>query len=571
MLACSGHVGRGVAHCVIPDVGARGSIDNRLRDATGRNGIGSVRAIRYAGHRADCATQTSEKGAAGAQVGTESTSTDAIPGDGYIVETPLHHILAGPVRRPRRFRAGGRVGVVAAGWLLGLAVSVAGCAGVRPDLPVGAEPEPAPSVVRAAEPPRWQGVDETLADDARPSDVLPEGSSPAQARPSEGVLFNDPGAPPVLFSQDPEILRAEVAAECLSARSMSISIRDGLDALVASLYSSVIDPAEGTEALILGNCAPPTDIVREMVAKGGEQVLTPVAERARALSAPRARRAIETAAADGLTRNLELNGSGSGPTRLARDHAMAYFPSEGSAVRIETSNGIDRLYRRAVPGFGVYTFIMVGPNVERLAQPDQARHRELFRLVETYAASGGDAEAAPRPDAHVFLIPVDAELGGMPLFNQVAADLSDRMRKQLIEDLRGQGEADIAARLQKGSGPFLVAALEPDLLSGGAGAYRLVADLSGLEIEHLYGVVDAFDRGIGPELAGRPESLAAIRDRLRGVRGPQSGNAGTVATAEPVWFFMLGGPGESGAGAGAAIGRLMLGVAALLKNEPPSA
>ncbi|HSO83537.1 hypothetical protein, partial [Thiocapsa sp.] len=383
------------------------------------------------------------------------------------METPLRHTPAGSVPWTGRFRAGGRVRAVVACGLLGLAVSVAGCAGVRPDLPVGAASERVPSVAEATEPPQWQGLDETLADDARPSDVLPEDSSPGDARPSEGILFNDPGAPPVLFSQDPEILRAEVAAECLSARSMSISTRDGLDALVASLYSSVIDPAEGTEALILGDCAPPTDIVREMIAKGGESVLTSVAERARALSAPGARRAIETAAADGLTRHRELSGSGSGPTRLARDHAMAYFPSVGSAVRVETSSRLDRLYRRAVPGFGVYTFVMVGPNVERLAQPDQARHRELFRLVETYAASGGDAEAAPRSDAHVFLIPVDAELVGMPLFNQVAADLSDRMRKQLIEDLRGQGAADLSARLQKGSGPFLVAAIEPDLLPGG--------------------------------------------------------------------------------------------------------
>lgn len=485
------------------------------------------------------------------------------------METPLHHSLAGPVRWLRRYRVAGRVRSVAACGVLGLAVSLAGCAGTRPDLPVGAASERVPPVARAAEPPRWQGIDETLADDARPSTLHSADALAGAARPAEGILFNDPGAPPVLFSQDPEILRAEVAAECLSARSMSISTRDGLDALVASLYSSVIDPAEGTEALILGNCAPSADIVREMVAKGGEQVQGSIAERALALSAPQARRVIETAAADGLTRHRELSGSGSGPTRLARDHAMAYFPSAGSAVRIESSSGLDRLYRRAVSGFGVYTFVMVGPNVERLAQTDQARHQELFRLVETYAAVGGDA--APRPDAHVFLIPVDAELGGMPLFNQVAADLSDRMRKQLIAELRGRGEAGLAARLQKGAGPFLVAALEPDLLPGRVGTYRLVADLSGLGIERLYTVVDAFDRDIGPELAGRPESLAAIRDRLRDVRAPQSSNAGTVATSESVWLFLLGDPGESGAGAGAAIGRLMLGVADLLKNKPPSA
>jgi hypothetical protein len=453
--------------------------------------------------------------------------------------------------------------------LLGLAVALAGCAGVRPDLPGGAASKPVPGTARVTEPPRWQGLDDTLGYEAREGGVIPADSLPAEPRPVDGVLFNDPGAPPVLFSQDPAILRAEVAAECLSARSMSISMRDGLDALVSSLYSSVIDPAEGTEALILGNCAPTADIVREMVTKGGEQVLAPVAERARALSAPRARRAIETAAADGLTRHLELNGSGSAPTRLARDYAMAYFPSAGSALRIENSNGVDSLYRGAIPGFGVYTFIMVGPNIERLASTDQTRHRELFRLVETYAAVGDDAAPAPRPDAHVFLIPVDAELGGMPLFNQVAADLSDRMRGKLIEDLRKRGEADLAARLQKGSGPFLVAGLGPDLLPGRVDAYRLVADLSGLGIEHLYAVVDAFDRDIGPDLGGSPESLAAIRDRLRDVRARQSGNAETVATSEPVWFFMLGGTDESGAAT--VIGRLMLGVADLLKNEPPSA
>jgi hypothetical protein len=481
----------------------------------------------------------------------------------------LHQIFAGPVRRPRRLCAAGRVQAVASSCLLGIAVAIAGCAGVRPDVSAGAVPLPATGTVQVAEPPRWQASDSTVVSDARQPDP----------RPAEGILFNDPGAPPVLFSQDPELLRAEVAAECLSARSMSVSTRDGLDALVSSLYMSVIDPAEGTEALILGNCAPLADIVREMVAKGGDQTLAPVAERARALSAPQARRKIETAAADGLTRHRELNGMSNGPTRLARDHAMAYFPSIGSAVRVETTSGLDRLYRRAVPGFGVYTFVMVGPHVERLAETDQARHRELFRLVETYAAVGDEPDAAPRLDAHVFLIPVDAELRGMPLFNQVAADFSDRMRRQLVEELRARGEADLAARLQKGSGPFLVAGLGPDLLAGADGPHRLVADLSGLGIEHMYAVVDAFDRGIAPEQVGRPESLAAIRDRLQGLRSAHSSNAGTPATAELQWFFMLGSMDESRVDtesgsrppAGAAIGRLMLVVAAILKNEPPSA
>jgi hypothetical protein len=339
---------------------------------------------------------------------------------------------------------------------------------------------------------------------------------------------------------------------------------------VAGLYLSVVDPGEGTEALILGNCAPVRDVVREMVSRGGEEALPSIVARARALSRPQARGMIETAASDGLVRYGELNYLGVGPTRLARDHAMAYFPSVGPAARIDAETDLDALYRRAVPGYGIYTFVLVGADIERVPETDQARHRELFRLVETYAAAGGEVDAAPRSDAHVFLIPVDAELGGVPLFSQVAADLSDRMRRQLVKDLRSRGEASLAARVEKGAGPFLVAGIEPDLLPDASGVYRLVADLSGIGIEHLYAVVDAFDRGISPELGGRPESLAAIRDRLQDVHPARAGDqaAGTaVVPADSMWFFMLGGTGE----AGAAIGRLMLGVATLFKNGPPSA
>lgn len=482
------------------------------------------------------------------------------------MKTSVQYILKAFAQSRRGERLGRWLRAFAPPLLICTIVCIGGCAGVSAEGPdVASISDRVGAIADAAGPPPWQPG-------AEPPPVELPPDAPALVEPSSDsrVLFDDPGAPPVLFSQDPDTLRAEVASECLAAQSMAI--QDPLGALVTSLYLSVIDPAEGTEALILGKCAPVGEIVREMVTKGGEQTRAPVVERARALSAPRERGIIAKAAAEGAVRHAELSGAGTGPTRLARNHAMLYFPSGGSAMRIESTGARDRLYRQAVPGFGVYTFILLGAEIERLPEPDRARHRELFRLVETYASAGGEGDAAPRPDAHVFLIPVDAELVGVPLFNQVTAGLSDRMRLQLIKDLQSRNEASLAARMEKGAGPFLVAGIAPDLLPDGAGAYRLVADLSGVGIEHMYAVVDAFDRGISPELGGRPESLAAIRDRLEDAvpkgRGDQ-GSGGGAATADPVWLFMLGGTDE--ARAGAAIGRFVLGVAAIFKNEPPSA
>ena len=482
-----------------------------------------------------------------------------------ILKTSFQHILAAFARAWHRARADRRLRDFAPRLLICTVVCIGGCAGISAEGPsIASISERTGAVADAAGPPPWQTGAGSAAAELPPVE-------PALVEPSSDnrVLFDDPGAPPVLFSQDPDTLRAEVASECLAAQSMTM--QDPLGALVTSLYLSVIDPAEGTEALILGKCAPVGDIVREMVTKGGEQTRASVVERARALSAPRERGVIAKAAAEGAVRHAELNGLGTGPTRLARHHAMLYFPSGGSAMRIESTGARDRLYRQAVPGFGIYTFILVGAEIERLAETDQARHRELFRLVETYAAAGGEGDAAPRPDAHVFLLPVDTDLVGMSLFNQVAADLSDRMRLQLIKDLRSRSEASLAARMEKGAGPFLVAGIQPDLLPDGSSVYRLVADLSGIGIEHMYAVVDAFDRGISPELGGRPESLAAIRERLEDVvpKGGDQASGGGAANAGPVWLFMLGGTDE--ARAGAAIGRFVLGVAAIFKNEPPSA
>jgi hypothetical protein len=306
------------------------------------------------------------------------------------------------------------------------------------------------------------------------------------------VLFDDPNAGPILFSQDLDLMRAEVASECLAARGSKS--RDILGSLVINLYLSVVDPAEATESLIRGDCASSPDIVREMVAKGGEEVMTPVVERARALSPADARRKIDAAASEGLARYAAARGFDVGPTRGTRGHAMAYYPSAGLAMRLERSSGQDdHLYRRAVSGYGIYTFVLIGGRLEGLPETDRARHRELFRLVETYTGGGGQDDVNPRPDAHVFLIPIDPELGEAPLFSQISADLSDRMRLKLINDLRLRGQAALADRFELGPGPFLIAGLEPNLIPAGLDAPRLMADLSGVGVEHLYDVVDAFD------------------------------------------------------------------------------
>jgi hypothetical protein len=378
--------------------------------------------------------------------------------------------------------------------ILVLALSACGWRSSKPD---GAPTRADPGVTRTVEPPQ-----------VRSRDAVP---APADPGASE-VLFNDPGAPPVFFSQDPELLRAEVSAECRSNRPGPSA--DMIPALVNDLYLSVVDPAEAAEALIRGDCAPVPVIVRELVLRGGQRSIEPVVGRAIALSPPNQRAAIEAAAVDGLARHSELIGLGAGPTRRAREVAMAYYPSAGPPARAESATTSGPLYRAATPGYGIYSFVLVGGSVETLADADRARHRELFRLIETYAAVGGEVGEAPHRDAHVFLVPVDEELAGAPLFNQVSSDLSDRMRLRLIEVLRGRGLTALAARLESGTGPFLVAGLEPDLLSGGAGSPRLIADLSALGVEHIYAVVDGFDREVSSDLVGRPESIAALYDRL---------------------------------------------------------
>lgn len=205
--------------------------------------------------------------------------------------------------------------------------------------------------------------------------------------------------------------------------------------------------------------------------------------------------------------SLDVEADGAG-------YGMLYFPSAGQSVQLVTDIALNRLYEDALPGYGLYTFVLLGAGFERASGEALARHSELFRMIETYVVSPGTTEERSA-EAHVFLVPIRAGRSPTaPLMDLAAVDLSDLMRRRLGELLRQRGQARLAARIERGAGPFLVSGLESHLLPLDDESPRLVTDLSGLGPEHLYNLVDAYDRDIPPESSGRPESLSALRQRL---------------------------------------------------------
>ena len=222
-------------------------------------------------------------------------------------------------------------------------------------------------------------------------------------------------------------------------------------------------------------------------------------------------------------------------------YGMLYFPSAGQSVQLVTDIALNRLYEDALPGYGLYTFVLLGAGFERASGDALARHSELFRMIETYVVTSGETER-PSAEAHVFVVPIrSGRSPTAPLMDLVAVDFSDLMRRQLGELLRQRGQARLAARIERGAGPFLVAGLEPSLLPLDSEAPRLVADLSGLGPEHLYNLVDAYDRDIPPELSGRPESLSALRQRLLELSQPSrsAGGSGRGEADGKRWIFLI--------------------------------
>jgi hypothetical protein len=129
-----------------------------------------------------------------------------------------------------------------------------------------------------------------------------------------------------------------------------------------------------------------------------------------------------------------------------------------------------------------------------------------------------------------------------PRAARAAPEPSAAARRGLAGWLRGQGRAGLAGRLESRPGPFLVSSLEPRLLPSSPDSPRLVADLSAVGSEYLYGVVDAFDRPIPAELQGRPEGLAAIGERLLALVAPAPGGG----TGD--WVTQVGGAPAQPAG-----------------------
>uniref|UniRef100_UPI0025D6D31C hypothetical protein n=1 Tax=Thiohalocapsa sp. TaxID=2497641 RepID=UPI0025D6D31C len=367
-------------------------------------------------------------------------------------------------------------------------------AGADPGIPAGLPSEPD---VDLRMPPRWLPAEELVI-------------GPPAADAGDGL---DPGA-----SSMPEgdpALRQAVAGRC-GSRPAGVTEGSLLRALIAELQADGVDPAHATDALILGRCGDLADIVTEMVAQNGADAAVPVIDRALAIAGGGAALVVERAAAEGLLRaGRDRVGSagGMGPVLAGGtgDYAMVYFPLGGAAASATErgASSLAELVGNAEPGYGIYTYILHGDDA--VADAGDAAHlatyRELLRVIETYVLVAGPDAGGPDLRAHTFLVPVHAGRAGAPLTDRTGPDLSAAMRLKLAEHLRRVGQSALAARLATAPGPFLVSSLEPRLVPGSQLAPRMIVDLSGIGPEYMYSIVDAYDRTIPPDTAGRVESL----------------------------------------------------------------
>ncbi|QIK37009.1 hypothetical protein GWK36_02230 [Caldichromatium japonicum] len=205
--------------------------------------------------------------------------------------------------------------------------------------------------------------------------------------------------------------------------------------------------------------------------------------------------------------------AGSSGALAAGEYGMLYF-SGHQGTRIATDLALNRLYEDALPGYGLYTFVLPGSKDAHSAAGDRLRQRELLRLIETYASDSEEQDKAPRPDSHVFVVPVRARSLDAPLAELLAAELGGLMRRELAGILRQRGHGQWAMRLERNPGPFLVSAPEPRLIPDRGGMPRLLIDLSGMGFEVLYDLVDRYDQDLPAGLGGRPEALMALRTQL---------------------------------------------------------
>ncbi len=435
------------------------------------------------------------------------------------------------------------------GLLAAVALAIAGCGSI-PGIggPGGSgAPQPAAGEAESAQigpppEPNWRTTGEALSLREPAGQPVPLGQSEPLFQP---------------YSQDPFVLYSEVAARCGGARVNQEE--DFLTPLVTDLYLSGVEPGHATEALILADCAPLASIVRELVAQGGEAVVPAVVQRALFLSGPNAEPIIESAASAGLERNLGGFAGRPGAGGGSLSYAMAYFPTRAATASVETAGAVNTLYSNATPGYGIYTFVLLGKE----AEPDPTsssgdgeeagvgRYQELLRVIETYVLASDEGGRAPSPLTHAFLIAVHPERDGSDLAGQTGPELSAPIRRDLARHLRRGGDESLAGRLETGQGPFLVSSLEPRLLPSSAVSPRLVTDLSDIGGEYMYAIVDAYDRPVSNELAGRPESLEPIRERLLGLFSRRVPAQDLDASIRDAWVFRVGGGAAVAAGSAA--------------------
>jgi hypothetical protein len=356
--------------------------------------------------------------------------------------------------------------------------------------------------------------------------------------PAAEPLEHSSGASARVYSQEPLRLRQELNTVC-NAIPPAAAARV-LRALVADLYFSGVDPAVGTEALLLGKCGTAPEVVSEMVARGGETHAAVIVERAQKVAGSGATRSLTAALNSGLARatNLRSDDTPAASNQLPA-YGMVYFPAAGEFSKVDTAIALNRLYEDAIPGYGLYTFILMGQIESKTATAAQQRTQELLRVIETYITAD-EQHADPNAETPAFLIPIHPEKVGHPLIEQVAFDLSASMREHLTTTLRRAGHSRLAAQLEQGSGPFLVSSLEPRLTPTDANAPHLITDLSLIGAEHLYSVIDAYDRPIPFASSGQAETLTSIRERLLALPIKNTAPTGKKVPAQNNWVSLLG-------------------------------
>ena len=379
--------------------------------------------------------------------------------------------------------------------------------------------------------------------------VQPDGESmPAPTTPPQwmttgnalGVHSDDDreNSTMVYLSTDPGQLRNQLAARCSGA--VQGKEEGFLPVLITEIYRAGIDPAVATEALLKANCGSLSEVVQGMVAEGDESAVAPVAERALFLAGASAEGIIEAAATSGLGRDLSgLNRSGAGGGRGSLTYSLAYFPARGGQ---NDERGLGSPYGTGMPGYGIYTFILLGGGDTQMEEKDQERYRELLRVVQSYVLAAGEGGLGPESARHAFLVPVHSQGRRAPLVDQADPALSTNMRDALAKYFDQTRRPSLASRLRKHSGPFLISSLEPRLVPGNTKAPRLVTDLSEVGPEYMYAVVDAYDRRIPEDAAGSAASFEPIRKRLVDLFALVDATGANAQDNDQSWVTVIGVP-----------------------------